>query len=483
MKHLLIFVVSCVLGAPAFAADAPAKKPNIIVVLVDDLGRMDLRCQGNQRLDTPNIDRLAAEGMRFTDAYAAAPVCSPTRAAILTGQSPARLRITTHITRGEFIPKGAVLSPAETLDHLPLEATTLAERLKEAGYATGFFGKWHLAGVPGKTGRGLEQFYPERRGFDVNLGGCAHGGPPSFFDPYGIHNLADRRQGEYLPDRLADETAAFIRANSAKPFFICWWDYAVHWPMQAPKELVAKYEKRSGRGLKNATYGAMVEALDTALGRVLSALKEAGISDHTLILFTSDNGGLDEVSDNRPLRAAKGFLYEGGIRVPLIVRWPGVVQPGTTCAAPVISTDLFPTVLQASGLAPKKDAPLDGESLLPLLRQSGKLARKSLCFHYPNYAFHSQNRLAGAIRRESYKLIENFDDGSLELYNLARDISETRNLVKDLPDKAAELARELHAWQKGVKAAMPVRREGSVPLQSSKDSTKPVNHPPPISKE
>ena len=280
------FLKSLALGAAAVtlpgcglhASTAPgSKKPaNILLIMIDDLGWMDLRCQGNERLDTPNIDRLASQGMRFTDFYAAAPVCSPTRAAIMTGLAPARLALTNHAPdRPSFAPKNAKLLSAETLDYLPLKHVTIAERLKEAGYATGFFGKWHLSARK-KSPRGPNEadLRPEYQGFDVNIGGCSFGGPPTYFDPYRIPNITPRRKGEYLPDRLADEAIKFIKAQSGRPFFVALWNYTVHWPMEAPQHLIEKYEKRLGPGLKDARYGAMIEAMDASIGRILTALDD-----------------------------------------------------------------------------------------------------------------------------------------------------------------------------------------------------------------
>lgn len=397
--------------------------------------------------------------MRFTDAYAAAPVCSPTRAAVLTGLAPARLRITNHISNRDFTPKGAKLIQAESLTHLPLQQLTVAELLKAAGYATGFIGKWHLAGEPKAQGKGDLRYYPEHQGFDLNLGGCAAGGPPTYFDPYRIHNIPSRRKGEYLPDRLADEAIRFIGKHRKEPFFLALWTYTVHWPMEAPPKLIKKYENRIGYGLKDARYGAMIEALDAAVGRVLAALDKHNLADNTIVIFTSDNGGYLGVADNRPLRSGKGFLYEGGLRVPLIVRWPGVVEPKSVCRTPVVSMDFFPTIVEAAKLKYKLKTPLDGESLMPLLLAKGKLKRKALYFHYPNYAWHGRNKLGGAIREGDYKLIERYADGSLELYNLANDLGETRNLAKEMPRKAAALRAKLRRWLIETKAAMPRLRK------------------------
>ena len=431
--------------------------------MIDDLGWMDLHCQGNDRVDTPNIDRLATSGMRFTDAYAAAPVCSPTRAAVLTGQSPARLHITNHIPdRPQFTPENATLLPADTLDHLPLQHVTIAERLKQAGYAPAFMGKWHLSGR-GRSeddGRGDARFHPERQGFDLNVGGCAWGGPPTYFDPYQIHLIPPRRKGEYLPNRLADEAIAFIRDHRDEPFFLALWNYTVHWPMEAPEPLLEKYAGRKGPGLKDHRYGAMIEAMDASIGRVVAAIDELKLSERTLVIFTSDNGGYSGVADNRPLRSGKGYLYEGGIRVPLIVRWPGKVEAGSLCRTPVVSTDFYPTLLEVAGLAPDEDKPLDGESLMPLLRQSGSLKRDTIYFHYPNYAWHRSNRLGSALRAGNYKLIEHFDDGTVELYDLAADLGETSDLAARIPDKAAELKRRLQDWRRESGARLPRRPAG-----------------------
>ena len=435
-------------------ATAPPTPPNIVVILADDFGWIDLHCHGNPLLDTPQLDRLAKQGMRFTDAYAAAPVCTPTRAAMMTGKSPARLAITNHAPghRPGFVPKGQDLAEAETLTYLPLGEVTIAERLKNAGYATGFIGKWHLSHRKGADANGPwePQLRPEHQGFDLNIGGCDRGGPPSFFEPYGIPNIPPRRKGDYLPERLADECISFLRTNQAKPFFLCWWDYSVHYPIQAPEQLIQKYRQRPG--VKDPAYAAMIEGMDTAIGRVLQELDFLGLATNTLVLFTSDNGSL---FGNEPLRANKGFLYEGGIRVPWIVRWPGIVKPGSTCSVPVISTDTYSTLLEAAGLQPVPEQAPDGESLLPLLRQTGSLQRKALYFHYPNYAFHQRNRLGGAIREGDFKLIRNYDDDSLELYNLAADLGETRNLSATHPEMTQRLTAKLESWLKSSGARMP----------------------------
>ncbi|MCZ6766695.1 MAG: sulfatase, partial [bacterium] len=384
--------------------DQPERSPNVLLIMIDDLGWTDLRVQGNHRLETPFVDRLAAEGMRFTDNYAAAPVCSPTRAAVITGLSPARLAITNHITgdQSQFQPEGAPLRAAEMVNHLTLDYVTLAERLKGAGYATAFLGKWHLSGTIDEMSTDEPGRRPEFQGFDLNVGGVSFGGPPSYFDPYRNPAIEDEREGEYLTYRLAEETIGFIDEHQHEPFFVALWPYTVHWPMDAPQELVDKYAGRPGfmdygDGIESSTrYAAMIEAMDGAIGRVLAKLDELNLSEETLVIFTSDNGAYGGVTDLSPLRGAKGHLYEGGIRVPLIIRWPGQVEAGTLSSAPVISMDFFPTILEVAGLDLAPSAPLDGESLLPLLRQTGSLEREAIYFHYPNYAFHGENRLGGA---------------------------------------------------------------------------------------
>ena len=444
-----------------FAEARAEQRPNILLILIDDLGWMDLRCQGNAAFETPRIDQLAEGGIRFTDAYAAAPVCSPTRAALLTGLAPARLKITNHIPdQKRFIPEDADWLPALMQNQLDAKYTTVAELLKKAGYATAFFGKWHLAGGSKKEGLGDVACYPEAQGFDENVGGCAYGGPPTFFDPYRIHNLPPRRTGEYLPDRLADETIRYIREHKDKPFFVALWNYTVHWPMEAPAVLLEKYRKRPG--LKDHRYAAMVEAMDSALGRIFDALDGQGIAENTLVIFTSDNGAFGGVSDCKPLRASKGYLYEGGIRVPLIIRWPVVVKPKQVSAQPTVTMDFFPTLLEAAGVSSEAVAKLpevDGVSLMPLLRQGEALNREAIYFHYPNYAWHRKNRLGGAVREGRFKLIEWFDDGSLELYDLEADIGESRNLAATMPKKAQALQAKLAAWRRECDAAMPRRRE------------------------
>ena len=420
------------------------------------MGWMDLGCQGNKNLRTPNIDNLAKGGMRFTDAYAPAPVCSPTRAAIITGQSPARLQITNHLPHQDrFTPKDSKLLPAKMLNHLSLESETLAERLKkDAHYATAFIGKWHLY-----TGRD-KKYNPLNQGFDINIGGCSYGGPPTFFDPYRIDFLPDRKEGEYLPNRLADEAIAFISEQNSKdkPFFVALWNYTVHWPMEAPDKLVEKYKNLPVKGYRDHRYAAMIEAMDIAIGKVLKSLDDLNITEETLVIFTSDNGPFGGVGDASPLRADKGHLYEGGIRVPLIVRWPGKVEAGAVEETPVILTDLHPTILSATGLDLNSTIPNDGHNLLPLLKGKEKLKNRAVYWHYPNFAFHRDNRLGSAIREGDHKLIHFYDTDSVELYNLKNDIGEKNNLSGKMPQLASRLKNKLKVWLQDSGAVMPTKR-------------------------
>jgi len=442
---------------PALGSTAAAAKPNIVVIMADDLGWRDLHCYGNAQIDTPCLDRLAAEGMRFTDAYSAAPVCSPTRAAMMTGLAPARLRLTNHAPGHPdgFSLAGSDLQEAESVRHLELSYVTIAERLQEAGYATAHIGKWHLSHVARNDRSGVAEpdLRPERQGFDRNVGGWRRGGPASYFSPYKNETLRDGKEGEYLPDRLAQEAIAFVTESRAGPFFLNWWPYSVHYPLQALEPTIEKYRAR--KGIKNPTYAAMIEGMDRAIGRFLAALDDAGLRENTLVVFKSDNGGYN--GDNRPLRGFKGTIFEGGIRVPWIVRWPGVVEAGTTCATPVISMDCYPTILEAAGIDVGAGAILDSESILPLLKQTGGLEREAIFFHYPNYAFHKKNRLASAIRSGNHKLIKRYDDGSIELYNLKEDIGEAHNLAARFPELANRLDDTLEKWLHDVDARLPTR--------------------------
>lgn len=409
------------------------RKPNILFILIDDMGWSDLACYGNAFHETPHIDRLALQGMRFTDAYAACPVCSPTRASIMSGQYPARVGVIDFIT-GHWRPYEELRVPINRTQYLPLEIVTLAEFLQAAGYATGHIGKWHLGG---------KEHAPEKQGFDY----VRQQGP----------NQKDKRVTAYT-----DRALEFIEQNADRPFFLHLSHNTVHIPLQAPQELVEKYQNKPKptAGVNNPTYAAMVEHLDTNVGRILAQLDELGLSDDTIVVFFSDNGGLRQtytgkgpiVATNAPLRDEKGTVYEGGIRVPLIVRWPGVVEPAGECRVPVTSVDFYPTFLEIAGTRKPAAQPLDGQSLMPLLRQRGRFKDRAIYWHYPVY-HHSTP--AGAIRDGDWKLIEFFTDGTRELYNLKDDIGEQKDLASVFPRRTAALQRKLSAWRKSVDAAMP----------------------------
>lgn len=455
---LLLSLAGC-MGTRGASIPEDKLRPNIVVIMVDDMGWADLHCYGNALIDTPVLDRFARQGMLFTDAYAASPVCSPTRAAMMTGQSPARLRLTNHAAGNPpgFAPKGAVLAEAPMVYNLALSYVTIAERLRDAGYHTAHIGKWHLSSTRYSSDKTIkpEALFPEHQGFDLNIGGNSSGGPASFFSPYRNPQLPDGPEGEYLPARLTDEAIRYVSQQRDQPFFLSWWPYSVHWPMQAPEHLIEKYTQRMpGKPENEVIYAAMIEGFDTELGRFFAALDDAGLAEDTLVIFTSDNGSL---YSNAPLRSYKGHLYEGGIHEPFIARWPGVIEPGTRCATPIISMDCVPTLIEAAGLPPISDQPVDGESLVPLFTQTGNLNRDALFFHYPNYAFHKQNRLGSAIRMGDYKLIKFYDDDSAELYDLANDLGETKDLAAQRPDLTNHMRARLDAWLTESDAARPVR--------------------------
>ncbi len=457
MQKFLWLALALVLSLKSASA---ANKPqlNIVLFLIDDLGWRDLGCQGSTYYRTPHIDQLAAQGVRFTDAYAACAVCSPTRASILTGKYPARLLLTDWLPSGRWDP-AAPLIEGRKIRGLPVEELTLAEVLRGAGYRTIHVGKWHL---------GSEPFcLPQHHGFDVNVGGNAHGAPGQYFFPYQgnwsipatAHRarwnvFPDGQPGEYLTDRLTDEAIKLIEQPSDQPFFLYFPHYGVHTPLQAPKELIEHYERtpqsqRQGKPV----YAAMVESVDSSVGRVLQALRDQGLEENTLVIFTSDNGGFAKATSNAPLRANKGAYYEGGIRVPLIVHWPGAITPGRTVSEPVISQDLYPTCLAAAGVPLQPAQHLDAVDLTPVSRDSNhQLAPRSLFWHFPHYNQHPSSHPCSAIRKGPWKLIESFDPAKVELYNLDDDLSETTNLADQMPERRDALLQELEAWRMSVRA-------------------------------
>jgi arylsulfatase A-like enzyme len=423
-------------------------------MLVDDMGWTDIGCGGSKYYETPNIDQLAKDGMRFTDAYSACTVCSPTRAAILTGKSPARLQITDWIA-GHERPFARLTIP-EWTKYLPLEEETLAEKLKAKGYVTASIGKWHLGGP---------DFYPEKQGFDVNIGGTDRGSPPSYFSPYGIATLSDGPKGEFLTDRLTSEAINFMEENKEKPFFIYLPHYAVHTPIQAKPEVVAKYQKKApSRGHSDPVYAALVESVDDSVGRLRAALEKLALRENTLFIFTSDNGGLSHLvnakgwsrgpTDNSPARLGKGSAYDGGVRVPFIAVWPEVIPQGEKCDVPVISYDVLPTVLAAVSGTEVKSQGIDGESLMPLLTQKDLIKRGAIYWHYPHYHPGSATPYS-ATREGDWKLIEFYEDSRVELYNLRRDPGETQNMAEVDGDVTERLLKQLHQWRADLGAQEP----------------------------
>lgn len=441
---------------------AGTSKTNVILILIDDLGWKDIGCYGSEYYKTPNIDRLAAEGMRFTDGYAACNVCSPTRAAILSGKYPARLLLTQWLPSGRWNAKKHQLREARYISNLPLEEVTIAEALREVGYRTGFIGKWHLGT---KT-----YYYPEHQGFDVNIAGRDYGAPGSYFYPFRgrwriptTGQTLDKQtplpgqQGDYLVDRLAEEAEKFIRDSAEMSFFLMLSHYAVHTPLQGKAEKTARYEKitESKRQGKPA-YAAMVESIDDSVGRVMKTLRELKLDERTLVIFTSDNGGFAGATNNAPLRANKGSNFEGGIRVPFIIKWPGKARRDSVSREPVISSDIYPTILAATEQELRPHQHIDGESLVPILTGHGHLKRDALYWHYPHYNQHPQSFPSGVIRAGDWKLIEAYETGELLLYNLADDIGETNNLSAEEPARVTGLHAKLKAWRQNV-GADPMR--------------------------
>ncbi len=441
-------------GGVLFAGPPP--KTNFVVILADDLGWRDLATYGNRYVATPNLDRLAREGARFTQAYATSPVCSPTRASILTGRYPVRTGVTDWIPGRPSDPRGPIITPP-TAQELKLDEITIAESLKQAGYRSASIGKWHLGGAG---------YTPTDQGFDLNVGGTASGSPPEspmpYFGPFELPNLK-AAAGEFLPEKLTQAATQFIEQNRSNPFFLYLAHYSVHVPLGAREADIARHKNADGR--YNPVYAAMIEELDESVGVVLRAIDKAGVADRTMVVFFSDNGGLcfegnsrHRVTDNSPLRAGKGHLYEGGIREPLIVRLPGVVKPGTVIDTPVISVDFLPTFRDAAGLTPVS---VDGVSLMPLLR-GGELAPRTLYWHYPHYS-NQGGEPASAIRESDWKLIEFFADGRRELYDLRHDPGEQSNLIQQRVDLANSLSARLDAWRKEVGAALPKKNPSADP--------------------
>jgi arylsulfatase A len=458
---LLAFVVA----APAIAAEP---RTNVVLILIDDMGWTDLGCYGSDLYRSPNVDKLAMDGMKFTGAYSACCVCSPTRAAVMTGKYPARLRVTDWIPG--LIPTNPKLTVPDWTKHLPANEPTIAQAFKAAGYATASIGKWHLGGP---------DYYPEKFGFDLNVAGTEAAAPKSYFAPWKIATLTEGKDHEYLTDRLGDEAVKFITANKDRPFFLYLPHFAVHLPIQGPADLVKEYQGLLKPGMKhtNPAYAAMVERADAAVGQVRTTLAKLGLTDRTVILFASDNGGHLPTTSNKPLRAGKASCYEGGVRVPTIVYWPGVTKPGSECATPVMSIDFFPTLLEMAKVTAPANARPDGESIVPLLRQTGTVKRDSLYWHYPHYQHYQLEGTTpyGAVRTGDFKLIEHYDDKGIELYNIAADIGEKNDLAAAQPERTKAMLVQLAAWRNAVGAQMPTKNPKYDPTKP--EHSKPITTP------
>ena len=456
----LVVLLICV---PAIAQSGT--RPNIVFVLVDDMGWTDLGIYGSDLHETPRIDAFAGTAMRFTSAYSASPVCSPTRASIMTGKHPAKLRMTIWREAAKRPPLNRKLVPPVALDSLPHGEITIAEVLQGAGYATAHVGKWHL---------GTAEHYPQTQGFDYNVGGTLWGAPQSFFYPYSgtqvfsgfryVPHLEGGSEGEYLTDRLTDEAIRILRAERSRPVFLHLAYHTVHTPIEGKPDAVERYQAkiRDGMRHRNPHLAAMVASLDENFGRLLDTLDELGISDDTVIILTSDNGGYVnrydgvQVTDNTPLRSGKGSLYEGGIRVPAMIRWPGVTPSGSVNETPVSTIDYYRTLLSVAGVDgdPDYNRTVDGMDLSPLLRDPGaQVDRAALFFHYPHY--YATTSPVSAVRVGDWKLLRYYEDARIELYNLADDIGETNDLASARPDLAASLLARLEAWWERVEAQHP----------------------------
>lgn len=485
-KILLGSIGISLLLTSACSSKQKEARPNIIFIMADDLGWMDLACYGSNFYETPNIDKLAHEGIRFTNAYAASPVSSPSRVSFQTGKYPARTHITdfipgSYIRHKERIDSCCPVIPPSFVLNMPLEEVTIAEALKEAGYQTAHIGKWNCA---------LDSlYYPQYQGYEINVAGCNKGGPGKggYFSPYNNPYLTDGPQGEYLTDRLGEECIKIIRKFKDHPFFINLPFYQVHTPLLAKKNKEEYFIKKAhAMGLdtlltfnenpdwkqklpysdstlrersiqSHAAYAAMIASMDENIGRIINELKRLGLYDNTIIIFTSDNGGLSTSegtpTTNTPLKGGKGHIYEGGIREPLIIKWKGLKNTGIESEEPVIGTDFYPTILQLAGLSLKPEQHLDGISFLPVLKAEQHPSRYPLYWHFPHYS-NQGGRPAGAIRMGDYKLIEFYDTNEIELYNLKNDISETNNLSDNNPEITNKLLKMLHQWHLSINASM-----------------------------
>ena len=458
-------------GTIALAALSPllvnchqeSQKPNFVFILLDDFGWKDCGFMGSQYYETPNIDRLASEGMIFTSAYANAPNCAPSRACLLTGQYSPRHGIYTVNSSERGNTKLRKIIPTPNNITLPSEKITIAEELKSHGYTCASMGKWHM-------GNG-KQTNPLGQGFDINIGGTHIGHPPAgYFEPYKLPNLEIAQPNEYLTDRLNNEALKFIENNRNNPFFLYLSHYAVHTPIQAKSEIIKKYvNKNPNNEQNNPEYAAMVESCDIGVGRILQKLKDLKIDNNTVVIFFSDNGGVAGITSQKPLRGGKGMLYEGGIRVPLAIKWSGKIKPNQKSTENVIGIDFYPTILEMANINPSSKKIIDGESLIPLLLNKKKLQREAIHFHFPAYLQgnldmsgardkYFRTRPGAAIISGDWKLIEYFENNDLELYNLKKDISESNNLTKSNPNKVTELYTMMKKWREKINAPVPTQQ-------------------------
>lgn len=457
-----------------------SKRPNIVAILIDDMGWKDLSYCGSDFYESPNLDKLKEQGMYFSRAYAACPVCSPSRASFLTGKYPATVGVTNWIAYGGAHPRYGRLIDAPYIDHIPLEETTLAHAFKEGGYSTWHVGKWHL---------GTDEYYPDKVGFDVNIAGCHWGRPRNgYWMPCGIPTLPDGPEGEYLTDRLTDEAINLIKnRDEEKPFYLNLWYYDVHHPFNGKPEHIAYFEEKAKRmGLdkmdpfevgedlpcvhlkgqkvvrrkfhSDPVYASMIYNLDYNVGRLVEYLEAEGLMDDTIILFTSDNGGLatskGSPTCNAPAREGKGWVYDGGTRVPAFITWRGHIRPGSCSDEAICTPDIYPTLLDLAGLPLRPEQHVDGLSLKGVIEEKETLPERPLFWHYPHYS-DPGGTPAAIVMYGEYKLIEFFEDMHIELYNLAKDPSELHNLRDEMPEKATELLTMLHNWQKSINAKMP----------------------------
>ena len=456
-------IISLFLGSCKSEKDKQEQQnPNIIFIMADDLGWKDVSYMGSEYYETPNIDSLASQGMIFTDAYASAANCAPTRACLMSGQYSPRHGIYTVNNADRGVDSLRKLIPIKNETVLDTNVYTMAEALARAGYESASMGKWHLGDPPDHG--------PEAQGFDLNVAGWHMGHPRTYFSPYKNPALEDGPEGEYLTDRLTEDAVTFIKDNREKPFFLYLPYYSVHSPHQAKEAETAHFKKKEPwDGHNDPVYEAMIHSVDRGVGRIMKTLNELNLKEETIVIFYSDNGGVGGYEENGiiqwritsqdPLRGGKGMFYEGGIRVPLVVRWPGKVEAGSRCHTPVISVDFYPTFLDLAGIEKEKGKTLDGKSILPLLKQEDTFEREAIYWHFPAYLQGQKGtfrtRPVSVIRSGDYKLLEFFEDDRLELYNLEKDIGEENDLSDQMPEKTRELHQQLKQWRESVDAPVP----------------------------